>query len=100
VTERLHHLLHLGTIARTIGADSEHLEAMRMEATVDGVERRHLLAAGRAPGRPEVDDHHPAAQRGEVEAPAVELRHGQCRRLADGAGGKSRGCGMRENCYR
>src|SRR5690606_15376902 len=38
---------------------------------------RHLLDAGRAPGRPEVDDHPLAALRGKVESCAVERRDRQ-----------------------
>ena len=64
-----------------VDRQGEHLEIWPAECRLQPVERRHLLPAGRTPGRPEIKEHHFAAEVGErlrvafaVREP--ELRHG------------------------
>jgi len=44
-----------------VDIDRHHFEAGTAEALFEGVERRHLLAAGHAPGGPQVEQHGPPA---------------------------------------
>ncbi len=57
--------------------DREHGQAFGTERPVQPLERRHLRDAGRAPGRPEVDDHDLASQRGEIRLAARERRQAE-----------------------
>ena len=50
---------------RAVDADGHHLEVVRAQLLLQPVERRHLLAAGQAPGRPQVEQHDLAAPVGE-----------------------------------
>src|SRR2546423_4190989 len=49
-----------------VDADGDHFEALRIERLRQARKTRHLLAAGRTPGGPEVHQHDLAAQRGEI----------------------------------
>src|SRR3712207_8648857 len=49
----------------TLFRSRDHLEPLRRVALVERLDARHLLAAGRAPGRPDVEQHHLAAVVGE-----------------------------------
>ena len=62
--------------------DAQDLQAVVGVRLVGLHHQRELLATGTAPGGPEVDEHRPAAQRGERHALAVEAS----RRSISGAG--------------
>src|SRR5216683_2285885 len=47
-------------IAR-VDVDRDHLEARPAELALERIERRHLLAAGHAPGGPQVEEHRASA---------------------------------------
>ena len=47
------------------------------EGLMKSLERRHLVDAGRAPGRPEVQHHHPAAEVLETVKLPLEIREGE-----------------------
>ena len=65
---------YLGHDHCSVGINVDH----DMETfAVESIQHRHLGAAGRAPGRPEVHDDDPAAQRGQIEAPTIQLRNEQ-----------------------
>ncbi len=70
-------------IAR-IDIDRDHVEILAAELALQRVERRHLLAAGDAPSRPQVDQDGAAAPVGQVPflvGSVVEDEIGQARRL-------------------
>ncbi len=54
-----------------IDVDRDHLELRPAELGLQRVERRHLLAAGHAPGGPEIEQHGAPAPVGEVPLGAV-----------------------------
>src|SRR5262249_37416666 len=66
--------------------DREDREAARVQRATQALDARHLLAAGFAPGRPEVHQHHPAAKVLEALRLAVERRELERRRRAAGPG--------------
>jgi hypothetical protein len=49
-----------------VHGDADQLHTFRSELARELYENRDLLQARRAPGRPEIDDHHFAAQRGHL----------------------------------
>src|SRR6185437_8856010 len=79
VAELPHDLLNAGRIRSLIDAEPEKIEAARVIAPVEPVEGRHLAAAGRAPGGPDVHQDHLAVQLREVELVTIELRHDELR---------------------
>src|SRR5262249_10544335 len=72
-------LFHEGLHRRAVLvlADGEELEIAVAEPAVEPFHRRHLLATGWTPGRPEVQHHHLAAQRREAHRMPRQVGHGE-----------------------
>ena len=70
--------------AAAVDADGDDLEILAAQGRFELVEGRHLLDTGRAPRRPEIEEHHLAAAIGETDLLAVggaKGRHPLGRRL-------------------
>src|SRR5262245_11393690 len=59
-----------------IDIDRDHLESRSAELSFEGVERRHLFAAGHAPGGPQVEQHGASAPVGEVALRPLGIAEG------------------------
>ena len=65
--------------AAFVDIDRHHLEILAAELGLQLVERRHLLAAGHAPGGPDVEEHHFAGKIGQRLRLAVPVGEGDFR---------------------
>src|SRR5438094_1836991 len=63
--------------ALLIDRQRDHLEALAAELRLQAIERRHLLAAGLAPRRPDIEQHQLAAKVGERARPAIRVVEAQ-----------------------
>src|SRR5438270_318577 len=63
--------------ALLIDRQRHHQEALAAELRLQAVERRHLLAAGLAPRRPDIEQHQLAAKVGERMRPAIRVVEAQ-----------------------
>lgn len=61
----------LSVVTEVAGVDAEHGEAGTCVSALEALKRRRLLAAGDAPGRPEVDQNPAAPVIGERPAPGA-----------------------------
>ena len=64
-----------------VDIDRDHLEILAAELGLERVERRHLLAAGHAPGRPDIEEHDLAAEIGQGFGLAVGVGEGKGRQF-------------------
>ena len=64
--------LHVPAVTRVVHAETQHDQPLASMPDVVVVQHRHLVAAGAAPRRPQVDDHDVSARRREIELAAVE----------------------------
>ena len=65
-----------------VDVDRHHLELGAAELGLQGVQRRHLLAAGHAPGRPQIHQHRPPAPVASDLSAARGVLEGQIGKLA------------------
>jgi hypothetical protein len=67
-----------------VDIDRDHLEILAAELGLQAVQRRHFLAAGHAPGRPQVHQHGSAAPVRQLPGPAVSIVEGEVRQAQRG----------------